>query len=223
VSRKDFTASEKLRIIAEYNEGDLPGEEVARKYSLNARTIRNWRALYEESGAESLEPIRSHTSYSAELKQAAVSDYLSGRFSQNEVIRKYGISTRSVLMGWVELYNGHKALKDDRKGLSRSMTKGKKVCFEEKVEIVKDCLAHGKDYARSVEIHKVSYAQIYSWVRKYLQGGEEALQDNRGKQRTEKEMTKEEKEMKKLKIENERLRAENAFLKKLEEIERRRY
>ncbi|SES10403.1 Transposase and inactivated derivatives [Salipaludibacillus aurantiacus] len=223
MSRKNFTALEKLRIIAEYNDGDLQPKEVARKYDLNVSTLKKWRLLYEESGAAGLEPIKNHKSYSAELKQAAVHDYLSGGFSQSEVTRKYGISTRNVLMGWVELYNGHKALKDDRKGLSRSMTKGKNVCFEEKVEIVKDCLAHGKDYARSMEVHKVSYAQIYSWVRKYLQGGEEALQDNRGKQRTEEELTKEEKEMKKLKRENERLRAENAFLKKLEEIERRRY
>ncbi|WP_078594209.1 helix-turn-helix domain-containing protein [Evansella clarkii] len=199
VSRKNFTALEKLRIIAEYNEGDLSGEEIARKYGVNAGTINDWGTLYREYVADSLEPVKGHTLYSAELKQAAVHDYLSGRFSQREVIRKYGISTRTVLIGWVELYNGHKALKNDRKGLSRSMTMGKKVCFEEKVEIVKDYLAHGKDYTRSMEIHKVSYAQIYSWVRKYLQGGEEALQDNRGKQRTEKELTKEEKEMKKLK------------------------
>ncbi|PKG21520.1 hypothetical protein, partial [Niallia nealsonii] len=56
-------------------------------------------------------------------------------------------------------------------------------------------------------------------------GGDEALKDQRGRKKEEVELTLEEKvrlEMKRLERENERLRAENLFLKKLEEIERRR-
>ncbi|KMY50005.1 helix-turn-helix domain-containing protein [Peribacillus loiseleuriae] len=61
--------------------------------------------------------------------------------------------------------------------------------------------------------------------RKYEVNGEEALQDKRGRKKEEYELTAEEKfklDMKHLERENERLRAENAFLKKLEELERRR-
>lgn len=223
MSKKMFTALEKLRILTEYIEGTLSGVEVAKKYGVNARTIRDWKSIYEELGSAALEPKTHPTLYPAELKKAAVQDYLSGNFSQREVIRKYQISNRNVLKGWIELYNGHNVLNDDKKGWRCAMTKGRKASFEEKVEIVKDCLAHGKDYRRSVEMYKVSYKQIYSWVRKYLEGGEEALQDHRGKQRADHELTNEEREMKKLKRENERLHAENAYLKKLEEIERRRY
>ena len=49
--------------------------------------------------------------------------------------------------------------------------------------------------------------------------------DKRGRKKEEAELSPEEKmklEMKKLERENERLRAENLFLRKLEEIERRR-
>lgn len=63
-------------------------------------------------------------------------------------------------------------------------------------------------------------------MKKYEEGGAETLQDKRGKRKLEDELTPEQKiqrEMKKLAQENERLRAENAFLKKLEEIERRRF
>ncbi|TCS82460.1 helix-turn-helix protein [Tepidibacillus fermentans] len=75
------------------------------------------------------------------------------------------------------------------------------------------------------ETYKISYQQVYQWVKKYEDGGEEALRDRRGRKKEEQELTPEEKiklEMKKLERENERLRAENAFLKKLEELERRR-
>ncbi|MEF7561335.1 helix-turn-helix domain-containing protein, partial [Bacillus thuringiensis] len=74
-------------------------------------------------------------------------------------------------------------------------------------------------------MYDVSYQQVYQWVKKYNNGGDEALKDRRGRKKEEQELSPEEKmkvEMKKLERENERLRAENAFLKKLEELERRR-
>ena len=69
------------------------------------------------------------------------------------------------------------------------------------------------------------HKKLYQWVKKYNNGGDEALKDRRGRKKEEQELSPEEKvklEMKKLERENERLRAENAFLKKLEELERRR-
>ncbi|MFD2776702.1 helix-turn-helix domain-containing protein, partial [Ornithinibacillus salinisoli] len=73
--------------------------------------------------------------------------------------------------------------------------------------------------------YKVTYQQVYQWVKKYETKGAEALKDNRGRTKSETELSPEEKmtlQMKRLELENERLRAENLFLKKLEEIERRR-
>ncbi|MCM3110763.1 hypothetical protein [Lederbergia lenta] len=61
-------------------------------------------------------------------------------------------------------------------------------------------------------------------MKKHEIGGDEALRDKRGQNKTEEELLPEEKnklEMKRLERENGRIRAENAFLKKLEEIERR--
>ena len=105
------------------------------------------------------------------------------------------------------------------------MTKGRKTTWEERIEIVLYCLENDKNYQKAAEIYEVSYQQVYQWVRKYEDGGDEALRDKRGRKKEEAELSPEEKmklEMKKLERENERLRAENAFLKKLEEIERRR-
>ena len=105
------------------------------------------------------------------------------------------------------------------------MTKGRNTTLNERKEIVLYCLENGKDYQRAAETFQVSYQQVYQWVKKYEDGGEEALQDKRGKKKEEVELSPDQKmklEMKRLERENERLRAENAFLKKLEAIERRR-
>ncbi|MCY9373843.1 IS3 family transposase [Bacillus sp. T17B1] len=58
---------------------------------------------------------------------------------------------------------------------------------------------------------------MYQWVKKYEEGGEEALKDKRGKRKTDEELTPQEeaqRKNKRLERENERLRAEVAFLKK---------
>ncbi|WP_332282431.1 helix-turn-helix domain-containing protein, partial [Bacillus thuringiensis] len=85
------------------------------------------------------------------------------------------------------------------------------------------CLENNKNFQMTADMYDVSYQQVYQWVKKYNNGGDEALKDRRGKKKEEQELSPEEKvklEMKKLERENERLRAENAFLKKLEELER---
>ena len=177
---------------------------------------------FEEFGIDGLERSNSWKGF----KEAAVKDYLSGEFSQYEIVRKYGISSRSVLQRWMEKYNSHRDLKDTSKGKTSSMTKGRKTTWNERIQIVLDCLGNGKDYKKTAETYEVSYQQVYQWVKKYENGGEEALKDKRGRKKEEAELSPEEKmklEMKKLERENERLRAENLFLKKLKEIERRRF
>lgn len=106
------------------------------------------------------------------------------------------------------------------------MTKGRKTTYEERIEIVSFCIENQKDYQLTVDTYHVSYQQIYSWVKKYETQGAGALTDKRGRTKPETEMT----ELEKLRAENRLLKAQNkrqememAFLKKLGEIERRRF
>ena len=87
-------------------------------------------------------------------------------------------------------------------------------------------LSHEKEYKLAAEHFDVSYAQVYQWVKKYLELGEDGLKDNRGKRKEEAQLSK----LEKLQRENERLKRqlelkerENIILKKLKEVERRRY
>lgn len=106
------------------------------------------------------------------------------------------------------------------------MTKGRKTTYEERVDIVKYCIEHQKNYAETARHFQVSYQQAYSWVTKYEKDGVESLQDKRGRKKSLEEMS----ELEKLKAENKLLQAENRrkqmeidLLKKLEEVERGRY
>ena len=160
--------------------------------------------------------------YSAELKIQAVQSYLNGEGSLREICRKYGISDKHVLQDWIKWYNGHRKYKERSSAKGEIyMTKGRKTTQEERAEIVAFCIEHNYDYGLTVETYNVSYQQIYSWVRKYEEGGVDKLRDNRGRTKPVEEMTEIEKlkaEMKILEAKNRRLEIENEFIKKLQEL-----
>lgn len=224
MEQKKFTAFEKLAIMQEIQEGMIGIKAAARKFGVTKNSIVKWRKRYELYGYEGLE-VRTHNrTYSEELKLQAVRDYLEGNGSQNQIIYKYKIASTTQLANWIKKYNGHSNGLMANSGGTRAMTKGRATTWQERIDIVLYCLANGQDYTKAASHFQVSYPQVYSWVKKYETGGEEALQDGRGRTKTREELTEADRQrlaMQKLEYENTRLRAENAFLKKLEELERR--
>ena len=169
-------------------------------------------------------PRKTHKNkkYSKELKIQAVQSYLNEEGSMDCICKRYGISDHSVLRDWILWYNGHKEFKERSSAKGEIyMTKGRKTTQEERAEIVAFCIEHNKDYGLTVEAYKISYQQIYAWVRKYEEGGVDKLKDNRGRTKPEEEMTEIEKlkaEMRILEAKNRQLEIENAFIKKLREL-----
>jgi len=98
--------------------------------------------------------------------------------------------------------------------------------LKERIEIVEFCISNSKDYSTTIKKYDVSYQQIYTWVRKYEAQGVDGLTDRRGKRKDAASMTEVERlkaELKLKEAENRRLQIENEVLKKLDEVERRRY
>ena len=167
---------------------------------------------------------RSHKNnkYSKEMKLQAVKDYLNGEGSYETLKEKYKLRSSTQLKNWVMWYNGHKEFKERSSSKGEIyMTKGRKTTQEERAEIVAFCIEHGKDYGLTVETFKVSYQQIYTWVKKYEEKGVNGLTDRRGKAKPENELTEEDR----LRQENKILQAkikdqemEMALLKKLREL-----
>ena len=222
--QKKLTAEEKLAILQEIESGQIGIKGAVRKFGLNKSTIVKWQRRYRLYGYEGL-AIRTHNrSYSADLKLQAVKDYLAGELSQYQIIDKYQIASRTQLASWINKYNGHSSLKAYNGG-SRAMTKGRATTLQERIDIVLFCLNHNRDFNKTADQFQVSYQQVYGWVKKYEASGQDALRDGRGRTKTPEELTEADQQklaMKKLEYEVERLRAENAFLKKLQEFERRR-
>ena len=219
-----YSAIEKLSILKELETRSISA--TANKYDLHCYTLDEWRHRYELYGINGLE-IRTHNKdYSADLKIQAVQDYLSGNGSLRQIIDKYKIANHKQLRDWIKKYNSHSSFKANESGRTCAMTKSRATTWQERIDIVLYCRAHNHDYLNTAKNFQVSYPQVYQWVKKYDEGGEDTLKDGRGRKKAVEELSETDKQklaVKKLESENERLRAENALLKKLQELEGRRF
>lgn len=225
MGKKEFTVKEKIKAVELHIREGMGYRGISDRFGVPITTLRHWIRKYQTFGTDGLMRRKGNQYYSAELKQCAVEEYLSGTGSLYDICVKYKIYSDFQLRNWIKVYNSHRELRPSRgRGSDIYMTKGRNTTYEERVEIVSYCIANGNDYAAAVEKYGVSYQQVYSWVRKYTEKGAEGLVDKRGKRKPESEMTELEKlraENRILEARNKRLETENAVLKKLEEIEGR--
>ena len=225
MSKKKISPTEKLQAVQEYLNGEGSIETIATKYGITYTPFRKWLAKYEAFGSNAFIRTGCNASYSSTFKQEVVNAYLSGKVSYRALAIKYKIPNPDTVRCWVMKYNGHEELKASGTGGHPIMTKGRKTTFDDRVEIVQYCIAHEHNYAETAEKYHVSYQQARNYTVKYESDGVEALKDNRGKRKLEDQMTELERlraENKILRAEKERAEMEASFLKKLEEIERRR-
>lgn len=226
--KSKYTIGQKIEAVLDYKSGKRGTCQICKDLGLDQSgvTLYKWIHIYEDSGEAGFLPKLKNKSYSKELKEEAVKEYLAGKGSSRDIARKYEISSNSILVGWVSKYNGYEKLKEYNPKGEVYMTKGRKTTLEERQEIVAYCLKHESEYKLAAEHFNVSYAQVYQWVKKYEEQGEIGLQDRRGKRKQDDELS----EIEKLQRENNLLKhrlelqeRENILLKKVKEIERRRY
>ncbi|SEH35158.1 helix-turn-helix domain-containing protein [Selenomonas sp. KH1T6] len=63
------------------------------------------------------------------------------------------------------------------------MSKARSTTQEERLQIVMDTLASGKNYGETAKKYNVSYQQVRNWTLRYVKMGEAGLQDRRGKRK----------------------------------------
>ena len=224
MSKNKVSITGKLNAIHQIIDGKATQRSIATFYDVSLSSVQKWLMKYDSRGEDAfLNSKNKH--YTKELKEAAVNDYLNAIGSQVEICKKYGIHSTTQLQRWILKYNSHEELKSSGTGGTTIMTKGRKTTFNERVEIVQYCIAHDHKYNETAEKYQISYQQARNYTIKYEQLGIAGLKDNRGKRKSEDDMTELDRlraENKILKAEKERAEMEASFLKKLDEIERRR-
>lgn len=219
----------KLEIVKRYLKGES-ASSLANEYGMPksmAKKIIHWARRYEILGEKGFEHSSTNQSYSKELKLQVISEYLNGVDSFEGLANKYNISKGEIVRQWIIKYNKGIEIKDyDPKGDVYTM-KSRKTTFEERLEIVNYVLANNNDYKGAADKYSVPYANVYNWVKKYNESGEDGLSDSRGRPSSKEpnyeltDLEKKDLEIEKLKRELERSKMVIEVLKKNIEIQER--
>lgn len=228
--REKCTFEQKIKAVEDYLNGKRSQKQIALDLGLGKRgrsTVGLWVRKYQEAGPDSLLPSRSKHVYTQELKEQVVREYLDGKGSMQALAIKYGIPNHRTVQDWISVYNSHKELKATSVAPEVYMAESKrKIGVEERLEIVQYCMDHDLDYVQTASKYEVAYWQVYKWVKEYKTEGEEGLSDRRGRRKPDDEIEETEKLKRRIQVlerelEDERLK--NELLKKVQEVERRRY
>lgn len=225
--KNKYSKEVKLNIVKRYLNGEKSFRALADELHTSSSLIQRWVRMYKEYGEAAFDTNQSNNIYTKQFKHKVVLAYLNGDRSYADLMVKYNISSDSTIIKWVNDYNSHIELKDYIPGGEDIyMAKSRKVNKEERIEIVKYCLEHDMDYKTTAKVFETTYANVFNWVKKYREKGEDGLGDKRGRHKTDEEVDETEKlrrELKKMQHERDMALLEVKLLKKLDEIERRRF
>lgn len=220
----ETSLEKKLSIIKRRIEGHESWDHISKSTGISKSTVRDGCRRYESMGSEAF-LNDGCKKYSKEFNEAAVKHCLEGHGSVTETCKLLHIRSATSLRQWIQMYNSHSLESSPGGKVKVTMTKGRKTTLQERIDIVTDHIESGMSYAETAEKYDVSYQQVYQWIQKYKVNGIDGLVDRRGRSKPVEEMTDIERlraENRILKAQLERKELENIFLKKVEEIERRR-
>ena len=225
--KKKYSKKLKLEIVKRYLEGESPSV-LANEYCISSDDlIYQWIARYRIMKDKAFNSSLRNKEYSKELKLTVIKEYLSGYISYDELAAKYSISASSIVKNWVRKYNKGIEIKDyNPKGDVYTM-KSRRTTLEERLEIVNYVLANNNDFKGAADKYSVPYANVYNWVKKYNESGEDGLSDSRGRPSSKEpkhelsDIEKKDIEIEKLKKELERSKMAIEVLKKNIEIQER--
>ena len=95
--RSPKSVEEKLEIVHLYLEQGKSIATLVKVFGVSVSTIRYWIRKYHRDGIEGLKESPTWKKYSSELKEQTVNDYLTCRGSLSTIVKKYSISSHSVL------------------------------------------------------------------------------------------------------------------------------
>ena len=226
MSKSKVAYEKKIEIVQDYLNGRVGYKESIQRANNSAASFRHWVHLYQEKGAAGLLPNNRNKVYPEDVKRKAVQEYLSGHGSLESICEKYEIRSTRRLRDWIKVYHTHGDFNSTKfSGGGSYMKQGRSTTQEERIQIVRDCLASGKNYGEMALKYKVSYQQVRTWTLRFEEMGETGLEDRRGKRKKDQaprtELEKAQIEIKQLKHKLYLAEMENTLLKKLDEIERR--
>lgn len=221
--RIEIDIAEKEFLIRECLAGRLRMREAARRAGVGHSTMHTWISRYRAEGTAALteDGNKERRTYSEEIRQKAVEEYLSGQGSSMAIAEKYKLRSGNLVLDWVKEYHRHRENLKKTGGVSVAK---RKYTLEDRVQVVREHLEEGKRFSELSGQYGVTVHVVRNWVKRYQEMGVAGLEDRRGKRlaaqtpRTPEEALRIKNAC--LERENYLLKLELDLLKKVKELER---
>ncbi|MFD2132638.1 IS3 family transposase [Pseudogracilibacillus auburnensis] len=119
---------------------------------LLSETAFNTKVLrYQEHGLTGIQTKRRNNHYSKEFKDSIVKEYVERGTPVRELARKYNIPSHETVRKWIIKYTKGEGLKTYSPKPEVYTMKSRKVTHDEKIKIVKACLANNLSYKEVAE------------------------------------------------------------------------
>ena len=131
---------------ADMFERGLGYRAVARRLGIPPRAVRKWRETFRAVGREVLLGMGGKRSYDWETKVAAASAVVDSGREKPEVMREFGIASKSPLEAWCRLYRdgGPEALRPKPRGRPKAAPMTREQELEREVERLEAQVAYLK-------------------------------------------------------------------------------
>lgn len=144
--RSKYSPEFRAMVSQEYIDGEGSVHFLADKYGIGYTTLRGWINEYKIHGISAF-CHKTNRTYSKEFKIKCVEAVRNKEGTVDDIIARYGISSRSILRRWIMEYNANRELKDynPKQGVYMAEAR-RKTTFEERKEIVSYCISHSRNY-----------------------------------------------------------------------------
>ena len=185
--------------------------------------MHTWISRYRAEGVSALSENGNtqRRTYSEEVRQKAVEEYLSGQGSSMSIAEKYKLRSGNLVLDWAKEYHRHRSSVEATGGVSMAKRKHTQ---EERVQAVREYLEEECGFSELSARYGTTAQVVRNWMKRYQEMGVAGLEDRRGKRLTSQTPRTAEEA---LRIENARLERENYLLKmeldllkKVKELER---
>lgn len=225
--KNKYLKNVKIEVIKAYLDGSKSAAQISNDLNCDKTSLRVWVKKYKEYGEEIFKDKRDNKRYSKEFKEQVVKEYLEGKGSILDITTKYNILSTHTLRNWIYKYKNGIILSEYNPNSEVYTMKSRKVSYEERIEIVNNCISNGNDYKGTASKYNIPYSLVYTLVNKVRKNGYESLKLQKkgpkckvlvNPKTTEEQL---ELEVEKLKRENECLKLENEVLKKKHRLQKR--
>ncbi len=105
--RSKYSPEFRAMVLQEYIDGEGSVHFLANKYGTGYTTLRGWINEYRIHGISAF-CHKTNRTYSKEFKIKCVEAVRNGEGTVDDIIARYGISSRSILRRWIMEYNANR-------------------------------------------------------------------------------------------------------------------